>query len=383
MFYCRYTHIFINIFLIKNMSGLDKIKCKNFNFPQRISPSTTPSSIFYTPSQILTAYGINLIVPPGNKPRGYGIKIAIISCYHYSNIQSDLNKYCSKYSLQPLTLNIINQAGNLSNNNWALEICLNTQIINTLVPGATVYVIESKSNTFNDIKTAITTAVNLGVNIISMSFGTMEFATQSSLESLFMNSNITFLASSGDNDIVSYPASSGNVLAIGGTKLLLTSSNTRQSETLWGDAGAGTSLYTPRPSYQSEVNSGTKRNIPDLALIADTTTGFNVYCSINGGYFGVGGTSLSCPLMAGYVAILNQYRKSANKPFLNSISTSTNCIQKILYQSIYTNVNLKPSLYDVTSGTDNDFNPDVGYDIASGLGSIVGNLMYSAFTSLA
>lgn len=365
------------------MSGLDKIKCKNFNFPQKVSPSTISSPIYYTPSQILTAYGINEIVPSSNKPRGYGIKIAIISCYHYSNIQSDLNKYCSKYSLQPLTLNIINQAGNISNNNWAIETCLNTQIINTVSPGATVYVIESKSNTFNDIKTSITTAVNLGVNIISMSFGTMEFSTQSSLESLFMNSNITFLASSGDNDIVSYPATSSNVLAIGGTKLLLTNGNTRQSETLWGDAGAGTSSYTPKPSYQSGVNSGTKRNIPDLALIADTTTGFSVYCSIIGGYIGVGGTSLSCPLMAGYVAILNQCRKSDHKSLLNSISTSTYCIQKILYQNIYTNDSLKQCLYDVTSGTDTDYTAGPGYDIASGLGSIVDDEMYSVFTSLA
>lgn len=359
-----------------------KVQCNPYNTSSRVNPNTPPQqqSTYYTPNQIKTAYGLDLISPPAGKPLGFGIKIAIITCYHYSNLQSDLNKYCKQFNLTPLTLNIINQAGNISNSNWALESCLDTQMINTVAPRATVYVIESRSNTFADIKTAIITAVNLGVNIISMSFGSNEFSTQTSLENMFMNSGITFVAASGDNNSVSYPASSSNVIAIGGTTLQLNSNNTRNSETTWGLAGCGTSLYIAKPNYQSAVNNGSKINIPHLSLIGNPSYGFVVLCSLLGGYLIIGGTSAGCPLFAGIVAIANQIRRNSNKGFLTSISTSPLCIQRYLYQTIYTNNNLYSNcLYDITSGNDGNYTAGARYDIASGLGSIKANTLCTQF----
>ena len=346
------------------------------------SPCSTTSNVSgLIPSQIKSAYGLDLIPLPNGKPLGYGIKICIVTCYHYSSLQSDLNKYCSKNNLSPITLNIINQAGNISNSNWSLESCLAVQMINTVSPGVTLYVIESKSNSQTDIKTSVTTAVNLGVNIICMSFGTSEFSKQSSSEYLFMNSNITFISASGDNNIVSYPATSANVVAIGGSTLTLTNNNTRNSETTWNLSGCGPSIYTSKPIYQNNVNGGSKRTIPDLSLIA--SPGFSVYCSILNGYLSVNGTSIACCLFSGIVAIANQLRKNSNKPMINSISTSSLCLQNYLYEIIYINSNLYSTcLYDITSGSDGSYNAGIGFDIATGLGSIKANVLCSQLVNL-
>lgn len=348
------------------------MKCKPFI---KFTPMANQNGpIYYTPSQIISAYGLNLITTPSNKPRGYGIKIAVVGAYHYSNLQSDLNKYCSKFGLAPITLNIVNQAGNVSNIDWALEICLDVQMINTVAPGATVYVIEAKSDSLTDISNAINAASKLGVNIISMSFGSNEYQSQRSSEYLYSNSNITFIAASGDSVTASYPSTSSNVVSVGGSTLNLNPNNTRLSETTWSSAGTGVSLYTPKPAYQNLINNGKYRNVPDISLIANPDTGFTVYCSIQGGYFIVGGTSAATPLMSGIVAVCNQLRKAISKPMLTSISTSPLCLQNYIYKSIYTNSNLYNScMYDITSGTDGTYTAKTGYDIATGIGSIKTN----------
>ena len=369
--------------LSKN-SVKDIQKIENFeNVGTDVNPLATSAPITYTPIQIQTAYGLNLIPLQNGKTLGSGIKIAIIIAYHYANLQPDLNTYCNKYKLAPITLTIINQAGNITDKGWALECNLDTQMINTIAPGAKVYVVEAKTNSFNDLQTAITTAVNLGVDIISMSFGSSEFLAQSSLEHLFTSSNITFIASSGDAIYPNYPATSSNVVAVGGTTLTLNSNNTRKTEITWAYAGVGPSKYTLTPIYQKGVNSTKYRNIPDVSLTGSTADGFVVYSSVNGGYFSVGGTSVSAPLFAGITSVANQLRKNASKPLLTSISTSSTCLQTYLYKTIYTSQQLYSTcMYDITSGSDGSYTAVVNYDMATGLGSVNSNTLCSQLVNV-
>jgi hypothetical protein len=323
--------------------------------------NTKSSQNFYTPSQLIQAYNLNTISIPQNRPLGYGTKIAIITIYHYSQLQNDLNKFCKKYNLIPITLNIINQAGNISNANWSIRSNMATQIINTISPGCTLYVIEARSDNFSDIKTAIMTAINIGVKIVSMGFGVDEFNTQSSYEHLFMNSMVLFVCPSG-NVGCSYPGTSSNVVSVGGTTLLLDESNNVISETVWSQSGGGTSSYTHTPSFQSYVNTTNKRNAPDICMLADPDKSFSVYSSINGGYLTCGGTSLSCHIVSAVFSIAQQLRKSINKPLLNSITTSNLNIQTMLYKLIYNNQeNYEDSIRDISGN---------GYTILSGIGSL-------------
>lgn len=332
----------------------------------------TQSSTGYTPSEIQTMYNLNMIVPPNNKPLGYGIKVAVITIYHYSNLQNDLNTFCKKNNLVPITLNIINQAGNVKNNNFALQANMAVQVINTISSGVILYVIEAATPAQNDIKNAISTAVNLGVNIISLGFGTNEYATQSSLEHLFMNTNITFISSVGDTNTVNYPSVSNNVVSVGGSTLTLNPNNTRNTETVWESSGFGTSNYTSRPSYQSSVNENSKRAVPDLCMMADS--GIIIYSSIIGGYVTVSGTSLASNIFAGVIAIANQMRKSSNKQMLNSISTSPLCLQNYLYKTIYTNSTLYSSCFYKMNNN--------GYNINCGLGGINANELCSQLAKM-
>jgi subtilase family serine protease len=341
----------------------------------------------FTPTQIRSAYGLNLL--PNQATLGKGITIAIIIAYHYANLQSDLNTYCSRYGLPSTTLNIVNLAGSTSNASWALEECLDVQMVHVMAPYANIIVVEAATNSTTDIWIAIAEAITMNPSVISMSFSLPEYSGIIALDTTFSAaSNIAFVAATGDTDTIGYPATSPNVIAAGGSTLTVTATGTRLLETTWTSAGAGPSLFFTAPSYQAGLTSPpTNRNIPDIAMDSNPSTGVMVYSSINGGYVILGGTSLSTPLIAGIIGICNQYRLKAGKPVLCSQAASTSTsFQHYLYQVIYNNL---PSnalytsyMYDITTGsTDNGFSAGVGFDLCTGLGSINVNTIAPSFTS--
>ncbi|MBQ0742228.1 MAG: S53 family peptidase [Pseudomonas sp.] len=334
------------------------------------SVSSTPPGA-WTPQQFQQAY--NVPASLNGKPAGYGVKVAVITAYHYSSLQNDLNKFAAQYSLKPITLNIINQAGNITNTSWSLQSNLSVQMINAISPGATVFVIEAKTTNQSDMLTAITTAVNLGVNIILMPFGISEYASEGSRAYLFQNSQIVFVAAAGNNGVVNFPAASPDVVAVGGTT---PNSGSPLVESAWGETGAGMSVYESMPSYQvsavQKANTTAFRSVPDLVFNADPSYGARIYSSIAGGWLGFGGTSVSSTLFAGAVAIANQARRNVNKPMLSSSHTSPNSIHKFLYQLVSANAgsNTAAVLNDVVDGHAGGYSTGPGYDIATGLGSL-------------
>jgi len=343
--------------------------------PKNVLSLTSPDHRGWTPSQFQTAYGLNLVQPANSRPLGYGIKVAIIVAYHYANMQADLNKFAQVYSLKPITLNIINQAGNVANYNWALETAVNVQMMNAVIPGATVYVIEAKTVSQADIRTAMSTAQNLGVNVIVMSFAASEPASQTL--TFTPARGIVWIAPSGDSDRPSFPATHPGVIAVGGTVARLSPTNVLSSETAWVDAGAGMSTVQELPSFQKipsvqQLNTTSHRSIPDVAFHADPDSGASIYS--NGSWFVVGGTTVSTAFFAGVVAIANQARKTQSKPMLTSISGSGATLQDSLYNLMSTHGGPTNStiLNDVVDGSagEGGYAAGPGYDIATGLGSL-------------
>jgi hypothetical protein len=143
---------------------------------------------------------------------------------------------------------------------------------------------------------------------------------------------ITFIASSGDFGIAaaSFPAASGNVLSIGGTRLKLDSSNNYSSEGVWIGSQGGESLYEPTPAYQASVTKTLNRSTPDVAYDADPETGVSVYNTTsadillpipaNQGWQTVGGTSMGSPQWAGLLADINQMRVTNGLQTLNGVN---------------------------------------------------------------
>lgn len=348
---------------------------RNQTYHHHYQPNDTSSTAFtgYTPLQIQEAYGVfNPVASCGVNP-----VITIVIAYSYPGLQSDFDIFCSTYNLPPTTLNIVSvQPDTQENSSWSTEECLDTQWSYAMCPNATIQVVEAFSDSTEDLFAAVQYATNppLGSplvvpNVVSMSWGMPEYTGQTDYDSFFSNTSICYLAAAGDSNYPSYPATSPNVLAVGGTTLNLNSENQRTSETTWDSAGCGESIVYTKPSYQqniSTISQYTNEIVPDLAAVGNPNTG--VVVIYQGSPTIVGGTSVATPLTAGILATPLATRVLINKPSLTTVSSeTTNSLQEIIY-SVYNTSSYDTNFYDVTSGSDGNYTAGVGFDVPTGLG---------------
>ena len=272
--------------------------------------------------------------------------------------------------------------------NWELEESLDVEWAHAIAPGAQIVVVEANSQSLSDLMASVATAAGQpGVSVVSMSWGLPEgqavFASdEATYDSVFNVPGVTFVASTGDYGAADpeYPAFSPNVVAVGGTSLTLNDDNSYNSETGWGyqsdsagafiGSGGGISLYEPEPAYQQGVQSTGSRTTPDVSFVADPATGawiadpYNL--SADNPFEVVGGTSLSAPTWAGLVALVNEGRAIAGEPTLNSSSPTET--QQALYS-------LPQSDYNVITSGFNGYTANAGYNLVTGLGTPVANLL--------
>jgi hypothetical protein len=335
------------------------------------------------------AYGVSQISFNGTAGNGAGQTIAIVDAYNDPNIIADANSFSSKFGLQQFNvsggpaLSVLNEnggtalPGNASPGTWDVEEALDVEWAHSIAPNANIILFEASSNSYSDLFTAVSTASDYaGVSAVSMSWGGGEFSSESGYDSYFLtpsgHQGVTFLASTGDNGTpAGYPALSPNVVAVGGTSLGVDSSGDYLGESAWADGGGGISAYESQPSYQTgHVNgtSSTNRTVPDVSMDADPNTGVYVLDSYDGGYWQVGGTSLSAPMWAGLIAIANQGRALQGESSLNGLT-----------QTLPTLYSLPSSdFHDITTGSNGTYSATAGYDLATGLGSPVANLLVPA-----
>jgi subtilase family serine protease len=337
----------------------------------------------FTPAQLVHAYGfdqVSFLASNYNATAGQGQTIALVDSFDDPNIAADLHTFDVKYGLPDPNFTKATPAGTTpaTNANWAMEIALDVEWAHAIAPAANILLVEAASDSDTDILSAVTYAANYvdpgtghGVAAVSMSWGFNEFAAQtdSAHDGVFTNHpGVTFVGASGDSGKPPiWPATSPSVLAVGGTRLTLTSSNSWSSEKGWGNgiwspffggSGGGISTYEAKPNYQSGVTqSSTKRTSPDVAYVADPATGVSVYDSNNGGWLTVGGTSAGAPQWAALIAIADQGRLQAGQPSLSSTDTLA---------AIYAMP--AGNFHDITSGN-NGYAATSGYDLVTGRGS--------------
>jgi subtilase family serine protease len=338
------------------------------------SDSSGQSPSGYSPAQIKKAYGIDRISGTGK-----GQTIALIVAYNDPNITSDVATFSNKFSLPQANITIKDLGDGSTDSGWALETSLDVEWAHAIAPDANLLVVEAASESIDDLMSAVDTAVSSGAQVVSMSWGGSEDRMQTYYDSHFNSSSTVFVAAAGDDAAgAEWPASSPNVIAVGGTTLNLDSSGNRISESAWQDGGGGVSLVEPEPQWQTAMGiitqsrsrgmrrfnmrftSGT-RVLPDVSFDADPTTGVSVYCSVpqsgTSGWFTLGGTSLSAPSWAGLISDINQNGvviKNAGSLYTLAGGTSyTNTLQ---------------AFNDITTGS-NGYQAVTGYDAASGLGT--------------
>lgn len=321
------------------------------------SPPPPPPGA-YGPLQFQTAYGLI--------GASSGDTVAIVDAYNDPTAAQDLASYSSVFSLPSCTsmngcFKVVNQTGGTSlprnNSGWALEISLDVQTVHAVCPSCSILLVEAQSSSISNLLAAETYAEGHS-DIVSNSWGGGEFSSETSYDKRLGKVPTTF--SAGDSGYgVQWPAASVNVTAVGGTTLLLNGDNTRYDETVWSGTGSGCSAYEPATGWQPVIGGCSKhRIVADVAADADPGTGAAVFDSYGyqgqAGWFTVGGTSLSSPIIASIYALAN------------NISGAD-----VLYQAYNNSSN---ELYDVYQGSNGNCasalcNAQPGYDGPSGVGA--------------
>jgi subtilase family serine protease len=356
---------------------LDTARCQALVVTDgRGNPNATLAPTGYGPAEFHGAYSLGTSAPSAQT-------IAIVDAFDDPTAKADLDTYNSTYGLSvfpscssTITTSCfqkVNQNGAANplprkDSGWALEIALDVEIAHQICQNCKILLVEAKTNSFANLATAVNTAATLGANAISNSYGGSE--SSSTNGGAYDHPGIAITVSSGDNGYgVESPASYSTVVAVGGTTLNLGSGNTYASESVWNGSGSGCSAYFTAQSWQTSLSNwaatgcGTKRGVADVAADADPNTGASVYDSTpyqgQAGWFRVGGTSLSAPLIAGVYGLAGNVGvvNASTVPYPASIPYSN-----------------PASLHDVTSGSNGTCatimcNGATGYDGPTGVGT--------------
>ncbi len=384
--------------LVEGIFGIDDRPAAKPHF-QVLDPSSVAlaaaTSASYTPPRLAKLYDFPADVD------GSGQTIAIIELGGGYR-PADLQTYFKGLGLATpsVTAVRVDGASNAPTNANSAdgEVMLDIEVAAAVAPKAKI-VVYFAPNTTKGFLDAITLAVHDTTNkpsIVSISWGGAENTwTAQALDSYdqaFKGAGalgVTVCVAAGDSGSgdqnpdngkpdglahADFPASSPNVLACGGTKIVV-SGDRIASEVVWNEdpqrsaGGGGISDHFAVPGYQAaakippSVNAGGRRGrgVPDVAGDADPQSGYQV--RVDGKNLVIGGTSAVAPLWAGLVALANQ---KLGKPagFLNT--------------ALYTSPKVKAALRDITSGNNGAYKAGPGWDACTGLGVPDGQKLVAA-----
>jgi subtilase family serine protease len=326
-----------------------------------VAPRATAGPTGLTPTQVLNAYGFSTAADAGA-----GEAVAIVVPFDDPVIEADLNAFSQKFGLPACTtknrcFKKVDQKGGKNyparNKLWAVEVALDVQWVHAIAPGAKILLVEPNSDRLSDVLKAEDYAT-AHAGYVSNSLGLEEFPTQSKYDFHFRRPGVSIFVASGDDGAAlgaGYPASSPDVIAVGGTTLVDVGKATF-AEKAWRGSGGGCSVYEAAHPAQSAfagygpTNCAGKRATPDVSLVADPHSGVSVYNSYKTDkpWTVLGGTSASAPMWAARAAVSGQVIDAT-----------------LLYGT--TTIPFR----DITAG-DNGLPALPGFDLVTGLGSWTG-----------
>jgi subtilase family serine protease len=418
--------------VMSGITGLNDFKLKSRAAVRPQFTSSVSGGHFIAPGDIYTIYDVNPLIQNGTK--GDGITIAIMGQTDISTTDVDAFRIASGLPARTssnFSIRLIPgpDPGIVSAD--VDEAQLDVEWANAGAPNANIIYVNSGTNN-GVMDSLIYSITNKVAPIISISYGACEVAwEQSSLNTYnqyFQQANAqgtTIIGPSGDSGAtdcdyqlatatqglsVDFPASSPYVTGAGGT-MFSEGSGTYWSgtngnysgsalgyipEAVWnesnssglGATGGGVSAYFSKPAWQigTGVPADLSRDVPDISLNAAAAHDGYLFCSRNSctsGYRNasqnlnvVGGTSVSAPVLAGFLALLEQ--KLGATTGLGNINPM---IYGLANSTYYGNV-----FHDVTSGNNNStcvvgtqdcpnggsigYSATAGYDLATGWGSL-------------
>ena len=403
------------------------VKLNDFHSrPSQVKPQATYGNIHYlAPADFATIYDLTPLYSAG--VNGLGGSIAVVG---RSNIMlSDIASFQSEYGLAANVPTVVLATGSdpgFTGDGDALEATLDVEWSGAVAPKASISLVIAASTAATDgVDLAAQYAVNNSVaDVLSVSFGSCEAQTNNAFyNNLWQQAaaqGISVFVSSGDSGAAACQyatAANGTVRAVnglcsspystcvGGTEFneganpgqywlsgnnsMLGSAISYIPEEVWNESGSvlggsdlyagggGTSTVFPRPAWQAGLGVPTtnQRFVPDLALTAASHDGYLV--TYEGIQATVSGTSASSPSMAGIMALVVQQ----------------NGVQGLANPNFYAMAQLQANggpavFHDITVGNNSvpglsGYAATVGYDEASGLGSVDGHVLVSQWSSAA
>jgi kumamolisin len=383
----------------------------------------------FTPNEYLDAYQYAPLQQQGLV--GQGERVALVEIDGFQ--MSDLETFASCFSLHLPTIHSFS-VGGADALPAGGEATLDLEVLAAAAPGLkSIDVYETQPDAANVLRALAYPLQTPGFDpqVISVSLGLCESETVqnigkagiAALESVLKvaaAAGVSVLGASGDYGsadcpntssttqppqpapalAVSFPASSPWVTSVGGVNFDLTAQNQISSQIVWNDAGVvpgnagggGYSSLFARPSWQDGVVTGPWRAEPDVAMLADVSPGYAVFCTAQQdcdgrGWLSFGGTSGATPLLAGGLAIVDEMLRRQGHIALG-------LADPLLYRLGRNATSAGQVFYDVTEGS-NDVGPFIqpsqqplgccsaapGYDEASGWGGL--NLTAFAQAALA
>jgi pseudomonalisin len=375
-------------------------------FPTDPAPSGVPCVRSYDAHAIQTYYDA------GSTPAAANSTVAVMAEGNVSQTVTDLAYAEQQQGLAQVPVTVV-KVGLASTDTagvpeWDLDTQSSTGIAGTV---KTMYIYDTTSLTDSDIANEYShwESDNLA-QLGNSSFGECEYqayldGSMKADDQVLMFAAAhgqTMFASSGDTGsscalaptngvpgsgppMVSFPASSPWVVAVGGTTVLSNNDETYLGETAWNSGGGGLSQFENATSWQQPVQlttgilaAGNLRGVPDIAMAADANSGaYLVYTQqplqfINGSCSspcGIGGTSEASPLSMGvYARMLSTHPDLGYAPphFYHNYQA---------YEPNETLVQGPPptesygGFHDIITGTNGAYSALPGYDYTTGLGT--------------
>ena len=376
----------------------------------------------YGPADLQAQYDFGPLYAKGDN--GAGQTIVIFDSFGSPTIAADLATFDTAFGLPaPPSFKVYMPEGKVNYNytklpspvdfhnknvatqiGWAYETTLDVEWAHAMAPGAAIALVVTPTAETEGVQgipnmqnaQAFALANHLGT-IWSNSWSATEqsFHTSASIQVLdrfyaeAAAAGVTAFFASGDSGVanvdkqgsvfpfatVTYPTSSPNVVAVGGTEVNppTASISGYQPEQVWNDGfgagGGGYSTVFGEPAFQSGAgipDSPGTRGLPDVSMNAAVISAVLVYESfdptVSPGWTLIAGTSEATPLWAGTDAVMNQ------------ADGALGFLAPRLYQ-IYK----KPALYaeafhDITVGNNSfagitGYTAGTGWDAATGLGT--------------
>jgi subtilase family serine protease len=287
----------------------------------------------YDPQDLQSAYRI----PTSG---GSGQTVAVIDPFKERLAEEALPVYRKRYGLEPCPksngcLRQVNEQGEEREPpgpenyfGWT-ETSTDIEMVSAACPHCHILLVLAPTSSLSDLAHAVDTAARLGATEITNSYGYSERNQRQPEANCgpthcqqfnpdYDHPGIPITASSGDGDYeVEFPASSPNVIAVGGTNLRKAHNARAWSEEAWGDeegegTGSGCSDLEPKPAWQTDSGCSTRTN-NDVAAVAGTKTPVSVFLKESetvGVWSLASGTSVAAPLIAGILAHASAFSRS-------------------------------------------------------------------------